>query len=240
MNFNVTKETRGSSINPIAAPVFIGTNVDPLFPLGYKFPKGSLVNVVFEKEKEMTIDGEKVKQPMISFIFKEQGKENQSIKAFFPVRDTADDVQKEQDAMNQYIKHFWDETIGAEFMPEEGLAPKATNYTEFFKSVADNFNKVVIEESVSGSESPKQVKRYSRSLIYIKNTYYQSNLQWPKFPNVIQKAFIGGKGVPCELQINPTYDKLQATAAPINVGGANFTPDTTINDVFPGDGLPNI
>lgn len=234
MNFNVTKETQGSSIMPIPAPHALAAGtVDPMFPNGYSFPIAQLVNVTFEPEKEVNRDNVITKEPVLSFVFVDKEK-RRATKSFFVIPSDDPDMTKKHDENVQMIKHFWDETVGEENFPEKGLAPGAKDFASFYKGVADSFNAATYE-SPAGGETPKLNKLYAKDAIYIKQTLYKNRSQFPKFPNVIQRAVRGGKQIPCiKLDINPTYDTIVKKAeSSTSSGNSSFVPDTSINDTFP-------
>lgn len=240
MNFNVTKETQGSSTVSIPVPTKINAGVsDPMYPTGYVFPIAQLVSVSFDPQKEVTRDNVITKEPVLSFRFVDKEK-RVATKSFFIIDANDPELTKKHEENVQMIKHFWDETIGEENMPEDGLAPGAQDFSSFYEGVSKAFNNAVYESPASG-ETPKMLKMFSKDVVYIKQTLYKNKSQFPKFPNVIQKAKVGGKQVPCiNLDINPTYDKLEKTAAPSSGAGntgQGYVPDTAMGS---DDGFPDI
>lgn len=219
INFGITKETRSEGTRLFNPPIRleVGDKQSAQFPNKYKFPVGRLVNVVDEPKYE-TKNGE---QPVIQFVFK--GTKGETYTHIEWSKDPSDPKFKESlEGLNSRVKHIL-EQVGLT-MPEGGIGVGATNFQEYFKSIADTFNSQTIE--VEG----KPVKKYYTKLVYIKVTYYKKNLGFPLFPDFIQAATDkDGKPVVCNLTINPTYDKLEPDTADSSVfnnatgGGGNLS-----------------
>jgi len=242
MGFNVTKDTRGTALMPIPVPSkLLETQRDQLFPMGYKYSTARLVNVVFDPEKEVKQNNETTTQPILSFIFADDKQRRATLTFFVPSDMDEAKNDKETARQQERIKHIWDETVGEERFPEEGLAPTAESHRDFFKEVADNFNRITREVPGGSAEKPKLVKMYGIDRVYIKLTYYNNNINFPLYGNIIQRAETGQKPLVCEkLDINPTYDKLSKEAgAPKNSGGMLPTGNDSAFTSFPDD-LPNI
>ncbi len=222
INFGITKETRSEGNILFSAPKKLEKeNIQ--FPTGYKFPVGRLVNVVANPTFE-TKDGNK---SVLQFIF--TGKDGeQHIHTEWEQDPTDDKFQNNLDAMNSRIKHIL-EQVRLSF-PETGLGVKATSFSEFFKEVADYFNGITIKEN----EESKPTKVYSKVRVYLKLTYYKTNMNFPRFPNFIQTAEDKeGKALPCRLDIDIKYDQLEPSKsggnAFENIGGGNSGGD--LNDL---------
>lgn len=204
INFGITKETRSEGTRLFNPPMKLDTATEQ-FPNKYKFPTGRLVNVVDEPKYE-TKNGE---QPVIQFVFK--GSKGETYTHIEWSKDPSDPKFKESlEGLNGRIKHILEQTRLS--MPEGGIGVGAKNFEEYFKSIANTFNSqiVTVEE--------KPVKKYYNQVMYAKLTYYKKNLGFPLFPDFLQAATNKeGKVVPCNLTINPTYDKLEPDVSESNV-----------------------
>lgn len=233
--FGISKETQGSSIVPIPAPVKLGANATEIqlaqYKTGYIFPIATLVNVVFDPEKPMKESGVEVTKPVLIFIFKDS-KNKQFTHVEFPVEETDQKYDSKREWFEQRVKHIWDETIGANKFPDEGIGSDLTEestFGDYFKAIADAFNKVVV------GEGDKQHKLYALNPVYIKLTYNGDRLQFPLFPNFLQKAKEGDKILPVEsILINPTRDVIEIKAK--SVGSAASGLSTSRDNNFGGSG----
>jgi len=197
MKFGITKDTRSAGVNLFPAPTKIEATKQ--FPNGYKFPVGRLVNVVSENE----YDTKNGKQAVVEFVFS-GAKSRVQTHTEWAVDPTDIKADKKLEGMQSRIKHIL-EQVGLG-MPKDGIGAKAASYEEFFDAVAEEFNKHVI------LEDEKPVKKYYKKRVYLKLTYYKTNLNFPMFPNFIQLAEDDkGTILPCNLTINPTYDNIEPT-----------------------------
>ena len=204
--FGITKETQGSSNVSIPAPTKL-TAPNAQFKTGYEFPVANLVKVHYNPAKEMTTQGVKEEKPVLEFLFKDK-KNRQYTHIEFPIEENADKYDSKMEWMSQRIAHIWEETLGLKALPEEGLGTSATNFSEFFEDVAKQFN------AITHLEGEKEKVTYPTIPVYMKLTYNKDRVQFPIFPNFIQKAVdANGKVVAVEkLIINPTYDKVEPSA----------------------------
>jgi hypothetical protein len=204
INFGITKETRSEGTKLFNPPMKLDAATEQ-FPNKHKYPIGRLVNVVAEPE----YDTKNGKQAVIQFVFK--GTKGETYTHIEWSQDPTDAKFEEKLAgLNSRIKHILEQTRLS--LPEGGIGVGAKNFEEYFKSIADTFNSqtVVVEE--------KPVKKYYQQLMYVKVVYYKKNLGFPLFPDFLQAATDKtGKPVPCNLTINPTYDKLEPDVSDSNV-----------------------
>ena len=210
----ITKETTSGSGIPIGAPVALKDRT-PMYPNKYEFPIARLVNVVFDPAKEVKRNDEVTLTPVISFVLTtKEGKKFTHVE--FPVDDDDAEFQKKNEQLNQRIKHIFVETVGENKFEEGDMV--GDDYAEFFSNVAKAFNKHTVQTPSKDGEETKTVALYTRNQVYFKVTYYKDRLQLPLFPNFIQRAFAGTPSVqiPCDLLINPTYDKLEPQAKTTN------------------------
>lgn len=228
----VTTETRGGSGIPIPAPIKLNS-YNAQFPTGYKFPVVRLVSVRFNAEKEMKVanSNETTTKPVLEFLFKGE-KDEQFTHIEFPIEgDDTEKVQGSTDALLSRIKHIWEETMGLP-VPD---SLSGESFADFFKNVADSFNKEKITILKDGKE--KSVAKYPRVKLYLKLSYYKTNLQIPRFPNFVQKAEVDNKLIPCiSLLINPQYDKTEPSlkaSTSNNTGLDNDFGTTDFSDDFP-------
>jgi hypothetical protein len=250
--FGITQETKGSQGVSIPAPSELITP-NPMFTTGYEFPICRLVSVRFNGEKTIKRGGAETTTYVVEFLFKDD-KERQFTHIEWPLDPTSKNADKEPAWQDQRIKHIWEETIGADKLPKEGIGTKAQTEPEYFKLIADAFNNVkvsVMNPKYNAAEPPKEGQppvpqtlervAYGQTPVYLKLTYNKTNLQMPLFPNFVQRAVVGGKQVPVEkLVIDIKYDQLKpsisasnapsaaaglATGLDANFGGANFNDD---------------
>ena len=221
--FGITKETQGSSLVPIPAPIKL-KEASAQFKTGYEFPVVKLVKISFNPAKEMTVQGVKEERPVLEFLFKD-AKQRQFIHIEFPIAEDDDKFDKKLEWQNQRIMHIWEETVGLKNLPEEGIGTNASSFSEFFQDVADKFNAVKV------TEGEKEKVLYPTIPLYLKLTYNNSRLNLPMFPNFVQRASVGGKTVEVEkLIIDPTYDKVEPSAA---VATTKYSSGT--DNIFGGD-----
>ena len=231
--FGITSETRGASGVSIPAPTKLAAP-NPMFTTGYEFPVCKLVSVKFNPVKTIKRAGQETVVYALEFLFKDN-KDRQFTHIEFPLDPTSKNAEKEPDWQDQKIKHIWEETIGANKLPAEGIGTTATTEAEYYELIAKAFNDVKVEvpnpkakEPVKEGEVPPTatVSRvaYGQTHLYIKLTYNKNRLQLPLFPNFIQRAVENGKQVPVEkLIIDPAYDLTEASApaaasTPISTG----------------------
>jgi hypothetical protein len=218
----ISKDLEAKAGIPIPAPRKLDAR-HSMFPNGYEFPICKLVKVHFDPAKEIKRNDTVTPTPVVIFVFiTKDGKQFTHLE--FPVEDDDENFDKKHEQIQQRIKHIFDETVGASKFIEGSM--NGGTYAEFFSNVAKSFNTDQTAVAVKESDTPKSIPTYSKTEVYWKITYYQTRLQVPLYPNFIQKAFNGkGEQIPCELQINPQYDKLVAQekakpAAPY-AGGTN-------------------
>lgn len=233
----ISKDTVGGSTVPIPAPYKLD-KPDNQFTTGYHFPIATLVAVSFIADKAMKQNGVEVTKPVLSFIFKDS-KNRQYQHIEFPVDDDDAKFESKVEWMNQRIKHIWDEAIGDRLFPTDGLGQEADNFADLFKDVATKFNAVKTGEG----DAAKVV--YATTPLYIKLTYNKDRVQFPLFPNFVQRATEGGKvGPVVTLTITPSRDKVEPPASASNTGsgygggtdatfggGANFAAGSDFPDV---------
>lgn len=233
----ISKDTVGGSTVPIPAPYKLD-KPNEQFTTGYHFPIAKLVAVSYIADKAMKQNGVDVTKPVLSFIFKDD-KNRQYQHIEFPVDEDDAKFESKVEWLNQRVKHIWDETIGDKMFPQEGLGANAETFAELFKDIADKFNAVKTGEG----EQARVV--YAQTLLYIKLTYNKDRVQFPLFPNFVQRAKIADKVVPVvTLTITPSRDKVEppaSTSAPAlgyaggtdNTfgGGANFAAGAEFPDV---------
>ena len=214
-NLGMTKDTVGGSAVPIPPPHKLAGGPTEQFTTGYQFPLANLVAVKFDPEKKMKISGVDTTKPVLNFIFKDN-KDRVFTHIEFPLDDDDTKFDDKLDWQRQRVKHIWDEAIGASLFPEEGV--NGADFAELFKDMADKFNGLPASDG-------KPV--YTKTLLYIKCTYNKDRLQFPLFPNFVQKAKVGDKIVPViTLSINMSKDRIEQTASKPAVagfgGGASF------------------
>lgn len=208
MSLGIKKDLQAKAGIPIPAPKKVTEN-SPIFPHNWVYPVGKLVKVFYDPEKEITRNKEKVKEPVLCFVFTTQdGKQYTHIE--FQLDQTDSKFDGKLVALQQRIKHFFEETVGENFFEEI----EASTFEELFKGSADLFNKNTITRTKGEGENKKEqvIPLYALSTVYIKLTYYKDKLQFGLYPNLIQRASIEGKNQVCELMINPTHDKVEPVA----------------------------
>lgn len=200
--FGITKDTKANNIAQIlvASPV----EKSALYPSGWKFPVGNLVNVISNPAKEKK-DGTTV--PVLQFVFRDKDK-RQHTHIEWEIETTDAKFSDKVEYMQVRIKHIYTTIFGS--FPKEGIGTTATTFVEFFNEVANAFNKVTTGEG----ENVQKV--YPKVDVYIKLTYYKKNLGFPLSPNFLERAI---KGKPCKLlTIDSRYDKLEPST-----GGGGIT-----------------
>ncbi len=192
------------------------TDNNPQFPTGYEFPMGRLVNVVFTKDKEVGQD--KTPTPVLAFVFKGD-KDKQFTSMEFPLDFDDAKFDTKLEALQKRLRHIYDETIGTDKFVEGSM--DGDTFAELFENVANAFNSQT--RTTGEGDEAKTVKLYADGLHYLKLVYYQTRLQFPMFPNFIQKAFKGTVAQACELRITVGSDELEpkvkAKVSGFNGGG---------------------
>lgn len=223
--FGVSKDQQGGSFVSIPAPIKLPAHTDQ-FKTGYEFPIGRLVLVKFNPEKEVKSNGVPEPKPVLEFLFKD-AKDRQLTHIEFPIDDDDAKFDQKMEWLNQRLKHIWDEAIGAQSFPDEGLGSNANNFAEFYEDVALQFNKV----KTSQEADAKTV--YSQRPLYIKVVYNRNRLQFPLFPNFLQRAKNGDKLEPViTLTVDPTRDNIEPSKT---VNAAAYTGGTDKD--FGGGGI---
>ena len=138
--------------------------------------------------------------------------------------------------MNQRIMHLWEETIGINKLPEEGIGTGAASFAEYFKAVADAFN------AVTYTDGEKEKVLYPHIPLYIKLTYNRDRVQLPIFPNFVQRAKNSkGELLSVEkLDINPTYDKIEPVANTASTTKYSGGTDNQFGGGVPDDEFPDV
>lgn len=210
--FGITKDTKAVNTVPMLPPTKLEVPTSQ-FPTGWKFPIGRLVNVVFNPAYE-TKNGNKV---VIQFIFKDKEK-RQYTHTEWEIDANDAKFNDKQDWMASRIKHLYVAVFGS-FPNETGIGTDANNWVEYFKAVAHAFNSVV------RTINDKAVKAYSQVQLYIKLTFYKTNLGFPLAPNFVQRV---EKDKPCKLTVKPS-EKVEASTTKSNalpeMGGSTSTED---------------
>lgn len=210
----ISKEQVGGSTVSIPAPIKLKEH-NPQYPTGYVFPRAKLSSVYFDGEKKMKDStGLETTKPVLVFIFKDS-KNRQITHIEFPIEEDDIKFESKLDWMNQRVRHIWDETIGANRFPENGIGEEAETFDVLFKELADAFNKEVAE--VEG----KTVKVYTLNSVYVKVVYNRDRLNFPLFPNFLQKAEAAGKPIACDMLTITGRDSIEPIAKPpaYNPGG---------------------
>lgn len=247
--FGITSETRGSSNVSIPAPTKLAT-ADPLFKTGYEFPICYLVAVRYVAEKKIKKAGVDTTTYVLEFFFKDK-KDRQYTHIEWPLDPTSKNAAKEPEWQDQRIKHIWEETIGADKLPKEGLGTTAKTEAEYFELVAKGFNDVkvnVLNPKYNPNEAPKEGEQpvpqtvsrvaYGQTPIYIKLTFNKTNLQMSLFPNFIQRAMENGKQVPVEkLVIDLKYDQVEPSVSASTANNPAASLSTGLDNQFGGAGM---
>lgn len=203
-SLGISKDVKGKSGIPIAAPYKLEKRT-PQYPNQYEFPIATLVKVHFDPKKVVKRQSGEEEVPALMFTFTTQ-QNKQFTDVCFPVDEDDDDVfETKLGDLHQKIKHIFEECIGLDKFNEEDF--QGETFTELFGNVAEAFKKVTVTRGEG--ENAKTVPLHAITPIYIKLTYYKTNLQFPKYPNFVQRAKNGSIDIPCELLINPKYDKLE-------------------------------
>lgn len=225
----VSKDTQSSSDLPIPPPY--KSERTEQYPNKYTFPICKLVKVHFDPAKE-TKNGV---GPVLMFVFVGIGSpKKQFTHIEFPIDDDDAAFEAKEARLNRRLKHFFDETIGADKFAEGSMS--GNDFAEMFANVANAFNSVTYKNIPlgGGEEDAKMLPVFTKNQLYIKLTYGQkSRLQFGLYPNLIQKAMKGNDYVPCELIINSQYDKVEPQeSTPLSAGGGMTS---TSNVTFNGD-----
>lgn len=212
----VTKETQSSSGLPIPAPYRAERSNQ--FPNKYVFPIAKLVKVHYDPAKE-TKTG---LTPALTFVFVALGTpKKQFTHVEFPIDDTDVKFEAKAEWMNSRLKHFFDETVGANKFVEGSMS--GDTFEELFENVANAFNSLTYKSIPLGGseEDAKVLPLFTKTQIYIKLTYNKSRLQFGLFPNLLQRASTNGTDyLSCELLIDSKYDNVEPQVqASINAGG---------------------
>ena len=209
----VSKDTQSKAGIPIGAPKRLDKRTE-IYPNSYEFPVVRLANVIFNPEQEIKRNGDTEKVPVLKLVFAQEGGK-QFTQVYFPIDEDDADFEKKVEEQSQHIKHIFDEVIGANNFVEGSM--EGDDFAELFENMAKAFNEKTVTKGEG--DSAKTGPYYYTNPVYLKLSFYKERVQMPKFPNFVQKAF-GAKGqVPCELVINPRYDKLEAQA-PVASGQA--------------------
>ena len=205
----ISKEQVGGSTVSIPAPIELKDH-NPQYPTGYIFPIAKLDSVYCDPKKTMKEAGVEVEKPVLVFIFKDD-KNRVSTHMEFPIDEDDLKFDSKLDWTNQRVRHIWDETIGSDKFPEEGLGTDAVTFEDLYKAIADAFNGEVIKKE--GEDKP--IKRFNINPCYLKLTYNKDRANFPLFPNFVQRAVVNGNKVPCEtLTINPSRDNVKPVVKP--------------------------
>jgi hypothetical protein len=234
LNLSINKDTQGTNAVPIqtARQLQVATSI---FPYKYEFPTAFLVKVSFEPEKEVTRNDVTEKVPALGFLFKD--KEGRQLQHWeYPIDMTSDSAQDLQSALIGRIKHIWDETIGADKLPDGAMSGKS--FSEFYDNVSKAFNSIVY------TKDDKPRKTYASKELYLKVTFWNTRVQLPKYPNFIQQAKQGENYRPCELRINTTYDILEPKSKPKagqagSAHDAGYPSESSFSSNF-ADDLPDV
>lgn len=226
----ISKDTVGGSTVPIPAP-FELDKPTAQYETGYHFPVARLSAVVYIPNKE-TKQGTR---QVLSFIFKDEEK-RQYNHIEFPIDETDAKFEDKLEWLQQRMKHIWDETIGESLFPADGLGLNAETFGELYEDVAKKFN------SVKTGEGDLAVATYTKTPVYIKLTYNKDRVQFPLFPNFLQRAQVGGKTVPVtKLIITPSRDKIKPpTASTAAYGGGAETSFGGAANTFKAGDFPDV
>jgi hypothetical protein len=244
--FGITEQTQGSQGVQLPAPIKLNTP-NPMFKTGYEFPLCKLVAVSFNPEKKIKRGGVETLVYALEFRFKD-AKDRQYTHIEWPLDPTSKNAEKEPEWQDQRIKHIWEETIGSEKLPKEGLGTGAKTESEYFKLIADGFNSIkisVLNPKYVPNETPKEGQEpisqtvdrvaYGQTFVYLKLTYNKTNLQLPLFPNFIQRGVINGAQVPVEkLMIDLKYDNVEPSISTSNTPSAAAGLSTGLDATFGG------
>lgn len=196
----ISSDTVAQAGIPIPAPFKMKERVAQ-YPNGYSFPLVHLVKVAFDGAKDVNRNGVVTPTPVINFIFKTaEGKQFTHVE--FPVDDADAKFDEKLTQLHQRVKHIFDNTIGAVNFVNGSM--DGETFSELFSNIEKAFNQKTV------TKGEKSYPLYSQTLCYFKVTYYKTRLQLPLYPNFIQRAKNGEVMLPCELIINPQYDKLEA------------------------------
>lgn len=239
----IKKGLQASAGIPIPAPKKLPQHT-PMYPNAWEFPIASLVNVFYTPDKAVknSNTGEEVPTPVLSFVFVTKD-HKQFTHIEFPVDEDDAKFEDKLTALHQRVKHIFEQTIGESRFKEGSM--DGDTFAELFENMAKAFNAEILTKGEG--EAAKTVKLYTQGYVYIKVVYYKDKLQFPLYPNLVQRAFIGTEQRPCELIINPTYDKTEPQAKVSNnnnnSGGGMYQGGT--NHSFGGDfpafpDMPNV
>jgi hypothetical protein len=203
-SLGISKEVRGKSGIPISAPYKLDKRT-PQFPNQYEFPIARLVKVHFDPAKEVKRQTGTENLPIVSFTFV-TAQNKQFTHVCFPIDEDEDEVfANKLGDLHQVIKHIFEEAVGIDKFDEADFTGET--FTELFSNTAKAFQKYTITKGEG--ENAKVHTIAELTPLYIKLTYYKTTLQFPKYPNFVQRAKNGTIDIPCELLINPKYDKLE-------------------------------
>lgn len=200
--FGITEETKDSNVVVISTAKKV--EGDAMFPNNWKFPIARLVNVISNPALEKK-NGDTT--AVLQFIFKTPEKE-QFTHTEWEVDTTDAKFTDKVEYMNIRIKHIYTTIFGT--FPKEGIGAKASNFVEFFNAVKEAFDSVTIERpSKADTDKTVKIRVYTTVSLFIKVTYYKTNLKFPLAPNFLEKVI---EGKPCKiLTINTAYDDLEPT-----------------------------
>lgn len=202
----VSKDLQAKAGIPIGAPKRLDKRTD-IYPNSWEFPVVRLSKVHFEPEQEIKRNGDTEKVPVLKLLFTQEGGK-QFTQVYFPIDEDDENFEKKVEELSQHVKHIFDETIGTNNFEEGSM--EGDDFTELFDNMAKAFNAKTITKGEG--EAAKLVPYFYTQPVYLKLSFYKERAQMPKFPNFVQKAN-GAKGaIPCELIINPKYDKVEAQA----------------------------
>ena len=227
----ISKDTVGGSTVPIPAPYELDKPT-PQFETGYHFPIAKLSAVAYIPNKETKLGERQV----LSFIFKDEEK-RQYNHIEFPIDEDDAKFESKLEWLQQRLKHIWDETIGESLFPADGLGTNAETFGELYEDTAKKFN------AAKTGEGDLAVPVYTKTPVYIKLTYNKDRVQFPLFPNFVQRAVVGGKPVPVtNLSITPSRDKVKppTSASTASYGGGAETSFGGAANTFKAGDFPDV
>ncbi|MEK6881669.1 MAG: hypothetical protein AABY22_18765 [Nanoarchaeota archaeon] len=203
MGFGITNETRSKNAVPIPAPKKLPTG-------GYAFPVAVLKKVQCE-----TIETKNGEKYCLCFYFETPDKERTHKEVMWPVDQEDEKYLKKIEKINSSVAHIYTQFAP---LPQGGVGTKAANFKEYFDEISKAFN----------TNGKDDTNIFEGVKVWLKLTYYQSNLQFP-YPNFIEK-YVEGKGT--TLGIDLKFDKIEQEAPK---GAANLpTGDNGgFNEAFP-------
>lgn len=208
--FGITTETKAENNLRMNPPMPL-KEPTAQFPNKWKFPIAKLVNVKAVSDFETKNGNTEVLQ----FTFK--GKDN-SIHTHteWLIEDDDEKYEKRVEGMNSRIKHIYTQIFNT--FPEKGIGTEATNWKEYFAAITDAFNSIKKDDKVVYPTVP----------LYLKLTYYKSNLNFPLSPNFVQRV---EKDKPCKLEVNLQYDTVEQSKPSTPNGIPNIPGGQGGNDV---------